>query len=95
LAFFPRNVTFVSFGYERTAEKQIERVKAHRNEECKIRRNYLNTAFTDLILELQGELNDLQQTSLLGEQNTLERERLEGRIEDLKKIVSTFSISSP
>jgi hypothetical protein len=32
---------------------------------------------------------------LLGEQNTEERERLEGRIEDLKKIVSAFSISGP
>ena len=73
----------------------MERVKAHRNEECRIRRNYLNTAFTDLILELQGELNDLQQASLLGEHNTEERERLEGRIEDLKKIVIAFSISGP
>lgn len=35
-------------------------------------------------MELQGELNDLQQASLFGDQNTDERERLERRIAELK-----------
>jgi len=37
-----------------------------------------------LILELQGELNDLQQAQLFGEDNSEERERLQRRIEELK-----------
>jgi hypothetical protein len=49
-----------------------------------LRQQYLNSAFTDLILELQGKLNDLQQASLFGENNTEEREGLQKRIEALK-----------
>lgn len=70
--------------YEHITEKQLESVQETRQEECDLRRNYLNTAFTDLILELQGELNDLQQASLFGESNAEERERLQQRIEELK-----------
>jgi hypothetical protein len=59
-------------------------VKTVRTEECDLRREYLNTAFTDLILELQAELNDLQQGQLFGEDNSDEVERLRQRVEELK-----------
>ncbi len=55
-----------------------------RTEECKLRREYLNTAFTDLIIELQGELNEFQHMSLFGEDNATERDRLQRRIEELR-----------
>jgi superfamily II DNA/RNA helicase len=72
------------WAYEQITERQLEQVKADRAEECDLRRQYLNTAFTDLILELQAELNDLQQAQLFGEENTEEVERLRRRIEALK-----------
>jgi len=73
-----------AWAYEEITEKQLKQTKAARAEECDLRREYLNTAFTDLIVELQGELNDLQQAQLFGENNAEERERLRKRIEDLK-----------
>jgi len=73
-----------AWAYEEITEKQLRYVQTVRAEECDLRREYLNTAFTDLILELQGELNDLQQAQLFGEDNSEERERLQRRIEELK-----------
>jgi superfamily II DNA or RNA helicase len=73
-----------AWAYEQITERQLEQVKAIRAEECDLRRQYLNTAFTDLILELQQELNDLQQAQLFGEDNRDEVERLRRRIEELK-----------
>ncbi|MEI9476583.1 MAG: helicase-related protein [Deltaproteobacteria bacterium] len=72
------------WSYEEITEKQLAQVKAARTEECALRRDYLNNAFTDLILELQGDLNDLQQASLFGDEDIDERDRLQKRIEELK-----------
>ena len=72
------------WAYEQITERQLDQVKTARREECELRRTYLNTAFTDLILELQGELNDLQQAQLFGEDNREEVDRLWRRIEELK-----------
>ena len=74
-----------AWAYEQVTEKQLQHVQAARAEECELRREYLNTAFTDLILELQGKLNDLQQAQLFGEDNAEEAERLRKRIEQLKE----------
>lgn len=73
-----------AWAYEEITEKQLSQVKTTRVEECDLRREYLNTAFTDLILDLQEELNDLQQAQLYGDDNNEERDRLRQRIEDLK-----------
>ena len=70
--------------YENITEKQLERVVQARTEECELRRRYLNTAFTDLIMELQGELNDIHEASLFGETDQEEIDRLRARIEVLK-----------
>jgi len=70
--------------YEQITEKQFADVEKARAEECELRRQYLNTAFTDLIVELQGELNNLQQESLFGEHNQEDIDRLRERIEALK-----------
>jgi hypothetical protein len=72
------------WAYEEITEKQLTQVKVARTEECALRRDYLNNAFTDLILELQGDLNDLQQASLFGDEDIDERDRLQKRIEELK-----------
>jgi hypothetical protein len=73
-----------AWAYEQITEKQLAQVKSARIEECDLRREYLNTAFTDLIVELQGELNDLQQSLLYGDEQPDESERLRSRIEELK-----------
>ncbi|MDY0045211.1 MAG: helicase-related protein [Syntrophales bacterium] len=73
-----------AWAYEEITEKQLAQVKAARTEECALRRQYLHTAFTDLILELQDNLNDLQQAYLVGEDTGEEMERLRLRIEELK-----------
>ncbi len=73
-----------SWTYEKITEKQLAQVQEARSEECDLRRKYLNTAFTDLILELQGDLNDLQQAQFYGDDDSDERERLRRRIEELK-----------
>jgi hypothetical protein len=65
-----------AWAYEQITERQLEQVKAVRAEECDLRREYLNTAFTDLILELQEDLNDLQQAQLYGEDYAEGRKRL-------------------
>ena len=72
-----------AWAYEQVTERQLEQLKDVRSEECDLRRQYLNTAFTDLILELQHELNDLQQAHLFGDENGEDRERLRSRIEEL------------
>lgn len=72
------------WAYEDITERQLSHVKTARAQECDLRRQYLNTAFTDLILELQGKLNDLQQASLFGENNAEERDGLQKRIEALR-----------
>lgn len=73
-----------AWAYEQITEKQLSHVAKTRAEECEVRRQYLNTAFTDLIVELQGELNDLQQANLFGERNQEDTDRLRARIEALK-----------
>jgi len=73
-----------AWAYEQITERQLGQVKAVRAEECELRRQYLNTAFTDLILELQGELNDLQQAQLYGEDSSEEADRVRRRVEELK-----------
>ena len=72
-----------AWAYEQITEHQLAHVKATRSEECDLRREYLNTAFMDHILELQGKLNDLQQAQLFGDNNAEERECLHQRIEEL------------
>ena len=79
------NEEIQAWAYEAITEKQFKQVKSIREEECALRRDYLNTAFTDLILELQSDLNDLQQASLFGDDEPEERERFRKRIEELKK----------
>ncbi len=72
------------WAYEQITEPQLSQVTTARKEECDLRRQYLNNAFTDLILELQEKLNDLQEASLVGEHNAEEREVLHSHIQDLK-----------
>lgn len=73
------------WAYEHLTEKQMKDAMEQRRVECDLRRNYLQTTFTDLIMELQGQLNDLQQAQLAGEDDPEERRKLERRIQQLKE----------
>lgn len=73
------------WAYEHLTERQLTQVQSHRREECDLRRRYLETTFTDLILDFQDQLNDLQQAQLMGEDNSEERRKLEQRIQFLKE----------
>lgn len=73
----------LSLAYEQITERQLAKVKTERMQECDLRRDYLNSAFTDLIVELQGELNTLQQGQLFGDDNAEERKRLRKRVDEL------------
>lgn len=71
--------------YENITEPQLQLVQTIRRDECELRHKYLNTAFTDLILDLQNELNELAQQMLYGDEDGDEdQERLHKRIEELK-----------
>ena len=72
------------WSYENLTERQLGRVHEHRQSECDLRREYLETTFTNLILELQGELNDLQRGQLFGDDDPEERKKLQDRIQQLK-----------
>ena len=72
------------WAYGAVTEKQLDKVRTAREEECSLRRGYLNTAFTDLIVEIQEELSGLQQASLLGDEDPQETARLEERVKLLK-----------
>ncbi|HIE29752.1 TPA: DUF3883 domain-containing protein [Candidatus Poribacteria bacterium] len=73
------------WAYEQITEPQLNEVKESRQQECELRRKYLNTTFTDLILELQDQLNDLQQAQLFGEDTTEEYDKLDERMKTLKE----------
>jgi len=74
-----------AWAYDHITEAQLKRVQGHRQSECDLRRDYLHTTFTDLILDLQEKLNDAHQLQLIGDDDAEERQALEKRIEDLKK----------
>jgi hypothetical protein len=73
------------YAYEEITEKLLVKVSKERTEECNVRREYLNTAFQDLILDLQEALNDFQQQSLYGDDTAEETEKLRKRIDELKQ----------
>ena len=72
-----------AMAYEQITEKQLYTVRKSRGDECKLRQEYLETAFQDLIQELQIELTELQQQDLFGEDNAEEIERLQNRVNEL------------
>jgi superfamily II DNA or RNA helicase len=71
--------------YEHLTELQLERVREEREAEVARRREYLETTFTDLILDLQEKLNELYRAQMYGEDNPEERQRLEERLQELKE----------
>ncbi len=73
-----------AYAYENLTEKQLDRVRQQRQAECDLRRAYLETTFTGLILDLQEKLNEFQQLQLFGDDDPEERQKLEQRIQQLK-----------
>ncbi|MGI6209672.1 MAG: helicase-related protein [Anaerolineae bacterium] len=72
------------WAYEHLTESQLKRVCGQRQRECDLRQKYLETTFTDLIMDLQYRLNDFQQAQLFGDDDVEERQKLEQRIAQLK-----------
>jgi len=75
----------VEWAYEHITEPQLHDVQRYRQTECDLRRQYLETTFTDLILELLDKLNDLQQAQLYGDDDPEERHKLERHIREMKE----------
>ncbi len=74
-----------TWAYENLTEKQLQKVKSSRESECEIRSGYIKGAFTDLINDLQSQINDLDELTLYGDNVAKEREALEEHIDLLKK----------
>jgi len=72
------------WAYEHLTEKQEEQVRSHRQNECDLRLAYLETTFTQLILELQDKLNESQHAQLFGNENLEETQQLTNHINHLK-----------
>ena len=71
--------------YETLTESQLTQIREQRRIECDLRRDYLNTSFTDLIMELQDKLVEYQQLELLGDADPEATQELEQRIKQLKE----------
>ncbi len=74
-----------SWVYENITQKQLEAVSKVRGEECSIRREYLTTAFQDLILDLTEQLSELEGLELVGEDVSTDAKELRTHIDELKK----------
>ncbi len=72
------------WAFEAVTDPQLKQVEAHRRAECDLRRQYLDTTFTDLISDLSMKVEGLQRASLFGNDDPDEREKLEKRLHDLK-----------
>ncbi len=72
------------WSYSNLTEQQMAQVHRHRQDECDLRRQYLETTFTELISELSYKVEGLQKASLYGNDDPDEREKLEKRLRELK-----------
>jgi superfamily II DNA or RNA helicase len=61
------NDEVVQWSFANITEKQFEDTKAHVERDSAARRQYLETAFTQVILDLQTQIQDLQSKVLLGD----------------------------
>lgn len=82
---YPHALTDIqAWTYEHVTEKQLAQVREQRHNECEVRREYLHTSFTDLIMELQEKLVEHQQLELLGQADAEAMHELEQRIRQLQ-----------
>ncbi|QJW97249.1 helicase-related protein [Frigoriglobus tundricola] len=72
------------WAFDAVTDPQLKQVEAHRRAECDLRRQYLDTTFTDLISELSMKVEGLQAASLFGNDDPEERDKLEKRLRELK-----------
>ena len=63
----------VQWSFEHITLKQYEDTKAHVKKDAENRRNYLETAFTRVIMDLQIEIQELQSKVLLGDYRASEK----------------------
>jgi len=72
------------WAYNEITARQLKEFQLRREEECRQRREYLDTTFRDLILSLSEKLNNLQGAQLRGEDTELEQRQLKERIRELQ-----------
>lgn len=72
------------WAFEAITDPQLKQVEAHRRAECDLRRQYLDTTFTELISDLSIKVEGMQRASLFGNDEPEEREKLEKRLRELK-----------
>lgn len=72
------------WAFEAVTDAQLKQVEAHRRAECDLRRQYLDTTFTELISDLSLKVEGMQRASLFGNDEPEEREKLEKRLRELK-----------
>jgi SNF2 family DNA or RNA helicase len=74
----------IPWSFEHITQPQFEDTRQHVSRDCEERRNYLNTAFTQVLTDLQAEIQELQHKVLLGDQKVQEKIlKKEVRIRDL------------
>lgn len=74
----------IQWSFENITSKQFEEASERVRKDCTERRNYLETAFTQVILDLQKEIQDLQQKLLLGDSRVQEKiQKKQERINEL------------
>lgn len=76
----------VEWAYENQTEPLLEETKKRVNEDTKSRLDYLKTAFQQIIVDLQGEINDLQGKMLYSDDEKIQQ-KLKNKDERLKAII--------
>jgi len=72
--------------FSEITQPQLDETKKRVSEDAKLRKKYLDEAFSNVILDLSEEVNELQQKVLLGNDKVQQRlTELESHIEELKQ----------
>lgn len=72
--------------FETVTEPQLKETQLRVQEDAELRKKYLDEAFTNVIMDLSEEVNELQQKVLLGDDNVQQRlTELETHISELKQ----------
>ena len=72
--------------FDKITQPQLNDTKSRVQEDAKLRKKYLDEAFSNVILDLSEEVNELQEKVLLGDDNVQQRlTELENYIDELKQ----------
>jgi SNF2 family DNA or RNA helicase len=63
----------IPWSFEHITQPQFNETCEHVQRDCEERKNYLNAAFTQVLMDLQAEIQELQQKVLFGDQKVQEK----------------------